>query len=243
MNEDVETETTTAVEHVDDGDQEPDGSGDEMPPVPPDIREAARLAPDHWLGLIDPAWSGKGDPPTWAVIGQWRSGPSGEVEEWRANEEYRPSPQAMGWPDPTDEVDEAVQLAATGYGPGNAVTQALATAEVAVLTGPGGGPLSATTPEGQPVMPVFTSPVHLQTAGRFGHTLMPVTEVVALMPEDQVLYLNPSGPVSMTVEIDVLREAVEAAAQGVELPAPEDSAEETPVPEHPTPPATMSGEG
>ncbi len=30
-----------------------------LPPVPDDIREAGRLAPDHWLGVVDPMWSGR----------------------------------------------------------------------------------------------------------------------------------------------------------------------------------------
>ncbi|MFF3263835.1 type VII secretion system-associated protein [Streptomyces sp. NPDC002932] len=189
---------------------------DTAPPVPAEIEEAARLAPDHWLGMVDPAWSGKGEPPDWAVVGQWRSGPDGEIEEWRANEGYRPSPQALGWPAPADPVDEAVQLAATGYGPGEAVPRALAGAEVAALLGPGGSPLSATSPDGASVVPVFTSPGYLSAAGRFGYELAPVAEVVDRIPDGHVLYLNPSGPVGMTVETDALRQAVDAAARGAD---------------------------
>lgn len=192
------------------GPQTPDGSA---PPVPEEIEQAARLAPDHWLGMVDPAWSGRGEPPDWAVVGRWRSGLDGEIEEWRPNEEYRPSPQALGWPAPTDPVDEAVQLAATGYGPGDAVPRTLAVTEVAVLLGPGGVPLSATSPDGAAVVPVFTSPTYLHAAGRFGYELTPVTDVVDRIPEGHVLYLNPSGPVGMTVETQALREAVEAAAR------------------------------
>ncbi|WP_431775930.1 type VII secretion system-associated protein [Streptomyces cucumeris] len=188
-------------------------ASDTAPPVPKQIEEAARLAPDHWLGMVDPAWAGPGEPPNWAVVGQWRSGLDGEIEEWRENEEYRPSPQAMGWPEATDEVDEAVQLAATGYGPGEAVPRTLAASEVAVLTDPAGDPLSATAPDGTPVVPVFTSPVHLHTAGRFGFELVPVAQLVDRIPQEHVLYINPSGPVSMTVDTDALREALAAAAQ------------------------------
>jgi hypothetical protein len=186
---------------------------DTAPPVPEEIREAALLAPDHWLGMVDPAWSGEGEPPDWATVGRWRSGLDGEIEEWRPNEEYRPSPQALGWSAPTDPVDEAVQLAATGYGPGEAVPRTLAVSEVAVLLGPGGSPLSATSPDGAAVVPVFTSPTYLHAAGRFGYELKPVSEVVDRIPEGHVLYLNPSAPVGMTVETDALREAVEAAAR------------------------------
>ncbi|OSP43985.1 hypothetical protein B7767_07315, partial [Streptomyces sp. 13-12-16] len=114
-----------------------------LPPVPDDIREAGRLAPDHWLGVVDPMWSGEGKPPEWAMTGRWRSGLDGEIVEWEDNPDYRPSPRALGWPEPEDEVDRAVQLASTGYGPGEAVPAALAGREVAVLTAPGGGPLSA----------------------------------------------------------------------------------------------------
>ncbi|MFJ4896072.1 type VII secretion system-associated protein [Streptomyces sp. NPDC088788] len=193
---------------------EASGAGDIAgPPIPEEIREAARLAPDHWFGMLDPAWSGEGAPPDWAVVGRWRSGLDGDIEEWQANEAYRPSPQALGWPAATDPVDEAVQLSATGYGPGEAVPRALAAAEVAVLLGPGGVPLSATSPDGTAVVPVFTSPVHLQAVGLFGYELAPVREVMQRIPDDHVLYLNPSGPVCMTVESDALRRAVEAGVQ------------------------------
>lgn len=181
---------------------------DGPPPVPDEIREAARLAPDHWLGVVDPMWSGEGQPPDWALVGRWRSGLDGEIEEWQENPDYRPSPGAHGWPGPEDEVDRAVQLAATGYGPGEAVTEALLGREVAVLTGPGGGPLSAVTPDGTPVVPLFTSPVFLHTVGRLAFELVTVDDLVGRVPEGHALYLNPSGPVSMTLELDVLRDAV-----------------------------------
>ncbi|MEV5750309.1 type VII secretion system-associated protein [Actinoallomurus sp. NPDC052308] len=186
---------------------------DNMPPIPDSIREAARLAPDHWLGMVDPAWTGEGEPPSWAMLGQWRSSPEGEIVEWRDNADYRPSPTALGWPEPADDVDAAVQLAATGYGPGEAVPRALATMkEVAVLVTPDGDPLAATAPDGKtPVIPVFTSPVYLHAAGRLAFELMDLWELVDSLPEEHVLYLNPSAPVSMTVETGMLLEALEEA--------------------------------
>ncbi|MGW3564034.1 type VII secretion system-associated protein [Streptomyces sp. NPDC000941] len=228
MNDNTAAGTSTA---------EAGAAADAAPPVPEEIKEAARLAPDHWLGMVDPAWSGEGEPPNWAVVGQWRSGLDGEIEEWRANEEYRPSPQALGWPAPTDPVDEAVQLAATGYGPGEAVPRLLVGAEVAVLLGPGGGPLSATSPDGASVVPVFTSPTYLHAAGRFGYELMPVIQVADRIPEGHVLYLNPSGPVSMTVETGALRQAVEETTRA------ENGAWEGEEPEPPAPvrPSTVGG--
>ncbi|MCO5971945.1 type VII secretion system-associated protein [Actinoallomurus soli] len=214
------------------------GAGERMPPVPDSIREAARLAPDHWLGMVDPAWNEEGEPPSWAVVGQWRSSPEGEIVEWRENEEYRPSPEALGWPEPADDVDAAVQLAATGYGPGDAVTEALAAAkEVAVFVTRGGDPLAAVAPDGKtPVIPVFTSPVYLHAAGRLAFELMDLWELLDALPEDHVLYLNPSAPVSMTVETAVLVEALErAGADAGEAGAQADDVEP------PARPATVGG--
>ncbi|MFD7800275.1 type VII secretion system-associated protein, partial [Streptomyces anulatus] len=114
-------------------------AGTAMPPVPDDIRAAARTAPDHWFGTVDPAWRGEGEPPLWAVIGQWRSDADGEIVEWQRNEQYRPSPGMLGWPEPTDDVDAAMQLAATGYGPVEDVALAAIAAELAVRVAPGRG--------------------------------------------------------------------------------------------------------
>ncbi|WP_345747506.1 type VII secretion system-associated protein [Streptomyces sp. ODS28] len=192
-----------------------------MPPVPDEIREAGRLAPDHWLGMVDPTWQGEGRPPAWALVGQWRSSPEGEIVEWQDNEEYRPSPRALGWPEPLDEVDAAVQLAATGYGPGEDVTGALAaTEEVAVFVTPDGSPLAATAPDEEtPVVPVFTSPAYLHTSGRLAFALHPVRALLERLPEGHLIYLNPSAPVSMTVDTDELRAllgARETPADGAE---------------------------
>lgn len=184
----------------------------EMPTPPDHVVEAARLAPDHWFGLIDPTWSGQGEPPEWAMIGSWRSDEHGEIVEWQENEGYRPSPRALGWADPTDPVDAAIQLATTEYGPPEDIARALAAQEIAVFMAPGGALLSAVAPDDEtPVVPVFTSPQHLQTAGRLSFRPMRAPELLDRMPEGHLLLLNPSGPVSMTLEPGPLREAVEAA--------------------------------
>jgi hypothetical protein len=180
----------------------------EMPPVPDEIREAARLAPDHWLGMVDPAWSGEGPPPEWAVVGQWRSDSGGEIVEWQENEDYRPSPGMLGWPEPTDAVDAAVQLAATGYGPGEDVARALVDAELAVLVRADGEPVTAATTEGAAVVPTFTSPPYLELVGPLAYEIMPVTALVDRIPEEHLLYLNPTGPIPMVMEAESLRAAI-----------------------------------
>ncbi|MCX5400477.1 type VII secretion system-associated protein [Streptomyces sp. NBC_00102] len=210
-----------------------DGAGggvEGMPPVPPEIREAARLAPGNLIGVMDPAWSAEGDPPDWALVGQWRSGSGGEIEDWYPNPAYRPSPEAMGWPDPTDEIDRAVQLAATGYGPAEDIPRTLvAAAEVAVLIRYDGTLCSATAPDGQAVVPLYTSPPQLEMGGRFGYELMTVRDIMDLLPERHALYLNPAGAVGMTVEPEAVRaelSAVRSGDESVTVPGWEDAGAE-----------------
>ncbi|CAM5309354.1 type VII secretion system-associated protein [Streptomyces atroolivaceus] len=184
-----------------------------LDPAPPEeFLQAARLAPDHWLYLPDPAWQGEGPPPEWAVVGQWRSDSEGEIVEWEDNEDYRPSPEAMGWPEPADDVDRAVQLATTGYGPAEDVTAALARAEVAVLVTAGGEPVSASAPDGTAVVPVYTSPRYLQAAGRLGFERLPVADLIARIPPDHGLCINSSAQVSMVLGADGLAQVLREAA-------------------------------
>jgi hypothetical protein len=215
-----------------------------MPPVPDSIREAGRLAPDHWLGMVDPAWTGEGTPPSWALVGQWRSSPQGEIVEWRENEEYRPSPSARGWPEPVDDVDAAVQLAAAGYRTGEAVTEALAALpEAAIFVTAEGEPLPATAPDGATrVVPVFTSPVFLHSAGRLAYTLLSVRDLVARIPAEHQLYVNPSAAVSMTVDVDLLRAALDAGSGETSDRAPAQPSDQASDTVAPTRPTTVGGE-
>ncbi|MFI5998699.1 type VII secretion system-associated protein [Streptomyces sp. NPDC051362] len=181
---------------------------DMLDDVPEDIREAARLAPDHWFGMVDPGWRGEGTPPRWAVVGEWRSGLDGDIAEWQDNQDYRPSPTALGWPEPTDDVDEAIQLAATGYGPGEEVIRLLAPAEVSVLLGLDEQPLTTRTSDGLPVVLAFTSDAQLRTVGALSSRTVPVADLVRQLPPAHQLFVNPTGVIGMVVETEQLSSAI-----------------------------------
>ncbi|MFJ2261084.1 type VII secretion system-associated protein [Streptomyces sp. NPDC087844] len=186
-----------------------DNALDQAVPPPPDhIAQAALLAGDHWFALVDPAWTQAWPPPEWTVVGEWRSDASGEIVEWRHNPSYVRSPAARGWARPTDPTDAAVQRAAAGYGREDEVPDLLAPADVAVLVGPDGRPVTAVAPDGTPVMLVFTSQAHLAGAGRLLYEIHTVSDLAEQLPEDHQLYLNCSAPVSMCVEPDALDRAL-----------------------------------
>jgi hypothetical protein len=174
------------------------------PDLPDGVGLAATLAPDHWLAVPDPQWSGGGRPPSWAVSGRWRTGADGGVVGWEDNVDYRPSPQALDWPEPTDAVDRAVQLAVTGYGPAAAVIGALTGAEVAVPTDPHGVPLVAAAPDGTAVVPVFTSADQLGSHAGLAYRVLPAGELAAALPECRHILLNPGAAAPLLLPVDVL---------------------------------------
>ncbi|MFE6054946.1 type VII secretion system-associated protein [Kitasatospora sp. NPDC056446] len=175
--------------------------------VPEQVRAAAAAAPGQWISLVDPHWAGEGAPPPWAVVGSWRAGEAGVVEEFEPNEEYRPSPTAHGWPPPTDPVDAAVQLSATGYGPPEDVYRALAAGPLAVAADGDGGPGSVGLPDGQWVVPVFSDRSWLAAAGDPLHLVLGAAELADLLPPGHRIVLNPGAPVAMRLEPDLLRAA------------------------------------
>ncbi|MCZ9338146.1 type VII secretion system-associated protein, partial [Streptomyces sp. TRM76130] len=134
--------------------------------------------------------------------GRWRSGPDGGVEEWEGNDAYRPTPEALGWPEPTDPVDAALHLAVTAYGPLDAVLHALTQARLLVPTLPDGAPVTATVTDGGPVVPVYTAPEHLAAAGAFAFVRHTVPELLSRLPLDHRLYLNPTSPAGTVLDLD-----------------------------------------
>ncbi|MFH9044450.1 type VII secretion system-associated protein [Streptomyces sp. NPDC017966] len=209
---------------------------DEIPEPPPEIARAARFAPEHFIYMADPNWRGEGPAPSWAVFGRWRTDARGEIVDWEDNEEYRPSPEALGWRPPADPVDEAAQRAVTGYGPVSEVPRALAREpRIAVVVEPDGAPRVGPAPDGTQAIPVFTVPPEDENEGEGGehggegegdgadegpglppHRMASVTELLELAGETALLYLSPTAPVTMTLDTETLRAAVE----GREIPEP-----------------------
>lgn len=211
-----DTEPTSHTEPTDT--TEPTDVTEPFPEPPPEVTEAALSLPGQWLSVPDPAWSGTGVPPDWAVPGRWRTDATGTIVAWEDSAEYRPSPEARGWPRATDPVESAVQRAVTGYGPPGEVLRTLAAAKVAVLIGPDGEPLAVRSAEGEPVIPVFTAPVYYRVVGAFAARVVPVADLVEGLPEGHSLYVNPTGPAGMVMETEALAEEIAAQERGEPRP-------------------------
>ncbi|MEW2396084.1 type VII secretion system-associated protein [Streptomyces sp. NPDC046862] len=177
---------------------------------PEDFIKAARVAPNHWLSVVDRHWNGdEGEaPPSWAMLGRWRSDEQGEIVEWEENTEYRPSPDALGWGRPVSPADAAVQLVATGYGSEELFALVLADAEVAVVVDEGGEPAVTEASDGTSAVPVFSASPELEEDKLPPHEVMSVPDLLERMPEGkEVLFLSSSAPVAHLVEVSALRQS------------------------------------
>ncbi|MEU5023869.1 type VII secretion system-associated protein [Streptomyces milbemycinicus] len=177
---------------------------------PEDYVKAAKVAPNHWLSIIDRHWNGDEDeaPPSWASLGRWRSDENGEIVEWEKNTEYRPSPDAYGWAPPVSPVDAAVRLVATGYASEELFALMLADAEVAVCVDENGGLAVTDAPDGTEAVPVFSTSPELDEDRLPPHEVMLVPDLLERLPEGkEVLFLSSSAPVGQLVTVSALRES------------------------------------
>lgn len=177
-----------------------------------ELQQAALENPGSWLDEVDPAyqWSEGDAAPDWAVTRRWLSGPDGAVVGWVQNPAYRPSPSALGWPQPHDAADEAAQLAACGYRTQDEVVLRLALSRVAVLLAPDGALLTVLAEDGDPAVPVFTAAHHLAAMGPFRADLVEAADLVSMLDGEQRILLNPTAAVPTMIEARTLWEAVAA---------------------------------
>lgn len=104
------------------------------PEITADMRANARANPGTWLYVIDEAFDPTGNVPSWAVIGAYPVNDRGEiVDDFHFNDQYRPSPQALGFPDPSSELEYLLQLIYTRHRPEEDLAPAVLDAELYVF--------------------------------------------------------------------------------------------------------------
>ena len=92
------------------------GATAEIPPITEGMRESALRNPNSWLYVIDPAFDPNSEVPPWGIVGAYPVDARGEIESrFAANDTYRPSPRALGWPEPTTQLERMIQLAKAGH--------------------------------------------------------------------------------------------------------------------------------
>ncbi|GDY33836.1 type VII secretion system-associated protein [Gandjariella thermophila] len=169
------------------------------------MRQQARANPGQWIYSIDPdIGDPNGQVPGWAIRGGYPTTPDGQIDTrgYRANPNYRPGPRTLGLPRPTNRVERALELAATGYGPKENLLRALADAELCMLTVPGQpGHVLVADEAGRSMLVGYTSPTRVPA----GTSYLQVP-VRTLLPGlgGALLRLNPGTPPTVTLPGDDL---------------------------------------
>ncbi|MFX4290885.1 type VII secretion system-associated protein [Streptomyces bohaiensis] len=189
---------------------EPVRPGDPEFREPSDVeREAAlQLPPDSLLWAVDRHFAPvEGEPPpSWALPGYWSTDDDRALAAWYPNDGYRPSPDALGWPEPADGVDAAVRTIATGYDEPELLPFTLADAVVAVFVDPDGEPAPTEAPDGVPAVAVLAVPDPEAGAELPPFAVSGVRALVERIPEGHdVLYLSSTAPVAQRVTTASLR--------------------------------------
>lgn len=88
------------------------------PKITAEMRGNARANPNSWLYVIDEAFDPNGPVPSWAVVGAYPVNSAGQiVEDFHPNDRYRPSPKALGFPEPRNDLERLLQLVRTNHRP------------------------------------------------------------------------------------------------------------------------------
>lgn len=172
----------------------------ERPPVTEEMRAHARVQPDSWLYVLDPAADPDGVVPPELVVGAYPVDSRGELgEEFEHNPAYRPSQV----PAPTDSLDVALRDLSAGTGSREAVLALLRTTELLLFETVDGGLALHTTAEGRDVVQAFTSTAHAGH-GHGGWQRLKGRQLARMLPRGVDLQLNPGTAVAMTVPRDSL---------------------------------------
>ncbi|NIJ14864.1 hypothetical protein FHU38_005272 [Saccharomonospora amisosensis] len=105
----------------------PDGTAViRTPEITPEMRANARANPGSWLYVIDEAFDPSGRVPSWAVVGAYPVNSDGEIiEDFHPNDRYRPSPKALGLPEPRNDLERLLQLVYARHRPAEDLPRAV----------------------------------------------------------------------------------------------------------------------
>ena len=174
-----------------------------------------------WIYFVDSGYDPEGDVPPYAVIGAWPVDEHGQLGAFTGNPEYRPTPAVLDMDSPTDSVDAALQLAATGHGPDSDVVSALAEAAVYLPADPDGDPIAYRDDDGAEFVTIFSDPSKAPSA--VGELIrLDIPTLLSVLPENASVAVNPGSQVAASFTADDLRTAL-PAADGEQPPAPSGS--------------------
>jgi hypothetical protein len=185
------------------------GSAGQIPPITDAMRKSALDNPNSWLYVVDPAFDPQSEVPPWGFVGAYPVNSIGEIESrFAANDAYRPSPTALGWPEPTTALERIIQLAKAGHRPIQDLPAAVLDATLLIFQpteaeiGKGGLVAFPDQYSGRLVVPSCTSVDHVPASWP-GWCSMPGREIVAALGGCP-LAINADDPISAIIPAELL---------------------------------------
>lgn len=179
------------------------------PPITEEMRANARANPNTWLYVFDEAFDPRGTVPTWGIVGAYPVNAAGEVvEDFHPNNQYKPSPRALGYPEPTSELERLLQYVRARHRPSSDLPRAIVKATLWVYAvAPSQRTLTGFHDRtGRVVVPAYTAK---RLAPREWPHSRPVLgrDLVPLLA-GHPLAINPDGAVTAVVPAERLVEAL-----------------------------------
>jgi hypothetical protein len=172
------------------------------PKITEEMRANARANPNSWLYVIDEAFDPNGPVPSWAVVGAYPVNAAGQiVEDFHPNDRYRPSPKALGFPEPRNELERLLQLVRTDHRPAEDLPHTILNATLFVYAL---SPLQRTVigfhnADGRVLVPAYTSKTLVprewpHARAVLGRDIVPLLagHPVAINPHDVVTAVVPA---------------------------------------------------
>lgn len=173
----------------------------EIPEITEEMRAVARAHPKSWLYAVDPEFNLKNTVPRWAIRGGYRIDEHCQFGPWVANPQYRPGPQALGFPAPTNQLERDLELFVSGYGSYEAALATLLDWELTTAAYPEhpGELFLAEQEDGSVVLDACTSPDRVPESWHY-RQLSPGSAFLNLDPA-LLLRLNENVSKALTVTI------------------------------------------
>ncbi|WP_162002394.1 type VII secretion system-associated protein [Streptomyces sp. CB01881] len=187
-------------------------AGRREPELTNSMRAAAKQRPGQWLYSIDPGFDPEGEVPAHGVVGAWQIDQTGNVVRFMHNPNYKPSPMALGLTPPVNDLENKLQLTATGYCSEQVFLDELLRAEILVYSTPERQrPFVISGENDRGVLEGCTSPDYLPQDWP-GAVPMPV-RVLAKIPGGVDLRINPGSRVTVTIPFEDLYQAIAASPE------------------------------
>jgi hypothetical protein len=182
------------------------------PRITEDMRANAKANPNSWLYVIDEAFDPNGPVPSWAVVGAYPVNGAGEiVEDFHPNDRYRPSPKALGFPEPRNELEQMLQLVRTNHRPVGDLPRVIldSTLFVYALSPVQRTVIGFHNTDGQVLVPAYTAkslvpPEWPHARAVLGRDMVPLLggKPIAINPHDVITAVVPSEHLAQALAAD-----------------------------------------